>query len=555
VLSSAACSSILAGSNIIASVANTAYVPQLNISTLVGTPAVNTLGIDASGFVVATTTPTDYFLTGLTFNNGTYDLTAEVNDGNSYTVNLGILSGDMVVTGGTYDINTGVVTFTNNSGGTFNVSGFVTGYTDVFLTGASYNSGTGVLTLTNTDGSTVTASGLDACCLTGGTLDYSNGNLVLDTNSGQITIPGLQDIFLSAVTYDNNTGILNLTMNDLTAFNVGPFQTVDSFVTGGSYSNGVLTIGQNGNGQTITIPGFPIQDYYVTGGTYDSNTGILTLDRNGNGSATVNIGSISSVMVAGTGTGSTLRSAANNQAQGQCSFVIGANNTASSSTNFSSILGGSSNVLSASALGSSIAGGFNNNIAVGVINSFVGGGNSNITTGTYSAIVGGVSNRNESPSGIIGGGCSNTSSGNIDVIVGGRLNRTSSGYQYQSILGGLFNTVSGNNSSILGGTNNTITKCYSSISNGCANIVNGVFSTVNGGQSNTINADYTSAVGRANIVSCVCSHVIGNNITTDRTNTLFINNLSIMNIPDETTLPLPTGSVYKCSTNGQLYIV
>jgi len=65
----------------------------------------------------------------------------------------------MTVTGGTYDSNTGVASFTTNSGNTFNVSGFLTGFTDIYLTGASYNSGTGILSLTNTDGSTVSASG------------------------------------------------------------------------------------------------------------------------------------------------------------------------------------------------------------------------------------------------------------------------------------------------------------------------------------------------------------------------------------------------------------
>jgi hypothetical protein len=65
----------------------------------------------------------------------------------------------MTVTGGTYNSNTGVASFTTNSGNTFNVSGFLTGFTDIYLTGASYNSGTGVLTLSNTNGSTVTATG------------------------------------------------------------------------------------------------------------------------------------------------------------------------------------------------------------------------------------------------------------------------------------------------------------------------------------------------------------------------------------------------------------
>ena len=36
---------------------------------------------------------------------------------------------DIFVSGGTYDNNTGTATFTNTSGGTFNVSGFMTGST------------------------------------------------------------------------------------------------------------------------------------------------------------------------------------------------------------------------------------------------------------------------------------------------------------------------------------------------------------------------------------------------------------------------------------------
>ncbi len=36
---------------------------------------------------------------------------------------------DIYVSGGTYDNNTGTATFSNTSGGTFNVSGFMTGST------------------------------------------------------------------------------------------------------------------------------------------------------------------------------------------------------------------------------------------------------------------------------------------------------------------------------------------------------------------------------------------------------------------------------------------
>jgi hypothetical protein len=44
---------------------------------------------------------------------------------------------DINVTGGTYDNNTGCVTFTTNSGTTFDVCGFVTGLTDTFTTGST----------------------------------------------------------------------------------------------------------------------------------------------------------------------------------------------------------------------------------------------------------------------------------------------------------------------------------------------------------------------------------------------------------------------------------
>ena len=45
----------------------------------------------------------------------------------------------MVVTGGTYNPSTGIATFTNNSGGTFNVNGFLTGMTDTYVTGLTYS--------------------------------------------------------------------------------------------------------------------------------------------------------------------------------------------------------------------------------------------------------------------------------------------------------------------------------------------------------------------------------------------------------------------------------
>jgi hypothetical protein len=44
---------------------------------------------------------------------------------------------DTYITGGTYDNSIGTITFYNNSGGTFQVSGFLTGYTNYYTTGAT----------------------------------------------------------------------------------------------------------------------------------------------------------------------------------------------------------------------------------------------------------------------------------------------------------------------------------------------------------------------------------------------------------------------------------
>jgi len=111
-------------------------------------------GITASTVSAATyeNLPLNVYVTGMTFNTGNYDLTLTKKDGTSITQSLSILSSDMTVTGGTYNENTGVVTFTNNSGGTFGVSGFTTGYTDTYVTGGTFNSNTGTLTLVRSNG-------------------------------------------------------------------------------------------------------------------------------------------------------------------------------------------------------------------------------------------------------------------------------------------------------------------------------------------------------------------------------------------------------------------
>ena len=91
-----------------------------------GTP-INNIGITSDGDVVFGTTGAT--VTGLTFNDFTYDLTIGLDNGSNFTDNLGILASDIKVTGGTYDGGTGEIEFVNNSGGTFVVSGLTTEFT------------------------------------------------------------------------------------------------------------------------------------------------------------------------------------------------------------------------------------------------------------------------------------------------------------------------------------------------------------------------------------------------------------------------------------------
>ena len=130
---------------------------------------------------------------------------------------------DVRVTGGTY--NNGTATFTNNTGGTFNVSGYYTGYTptqDIYVIGAT-KSGT-IATFTNNSGGTFTLTGITDTIFTGGTV---NGTTIFNN--------GIISNSISATTYNN--------------------LPKDIFITGGTYSNGTTTF-RNNTGGTFNISGY-----------------------------------------------------------------------------------------------------------------------------------------------------------------------------------------------------------------------------------------------------------------------------------------------------------
>lgn len=236
---------------------------------------------------------------------------------------------DITVTGGTYDNSTGTATFTNTTGGTFNVTGFTTGGTgtDTFLTGGTYNKSTGDLDLNQNDGKTVTVTGITDTNIanTNLTLDQSrilslNGNdfdiiggsgerlslsstdLILSASTaGTISFKGIntssQSNYLvidgngnlsyttiptsiTGITYDDNWGITKEYSDGTSGTTLLPF------ITGGTYVGGEINL-NTALGDSISISAPETSDTYVTGGTYNNSTGTLTLERNDNN--TINI--------------------------------------------------------------------------------------------------------------------------------------------------------------------------------------------------------------------------------------------------------------------------
>jgi hypothetical protein len=175
----------------------------------------------------------DYYLTGLTFDNGTYFLEALVNDGNTYQANLSILGGDLRVTGGTYNPATGIGTFTNNSGATFDVSGFLTGYTDHYVTGFTYDN-INTFNIYDNSGNTFSASITTLSSTTISAVTYQN----LPDNVTGYYLP------LSGGTVSGNTNI------------TGNFSVSGNSVMSGSSQN-VLTL--IGSGNTSSPPIFSVQ--------------------------------------------------------------------------------------------------------------------------------------------------------------------------------------------------------------------------------------------------------------------------------------------------------
>jgi hypothetical protein len=188
-----------------------------------------------NGFVladIATISGVDTYVTGFTYsdnvftikqNVGQADLTVLINTMTGLTVNGTLsattyvgngsgLTGLSTVTGGTPNNTTRVYTFTNSTGGTFNVDSLL----DIVVTGGtvSYVDAAGTATFTNSTGGTFSVTGFRDIYTTGAT--YNAGTATFTNNTGgTYTLTGINstDTYVTGLTYNSASNLITLSQN------------------------------------------------------------------------------------------------------------------------------------------------------------------------------------------------------------------------------------------------------------------------------------------------------------------------------------------------------
>ncbi len=282
-----------------------------------------TFNVDLTSLVNSVSGDT-YIVSG-NANAATSELTFNYNTGGTIVVsNSAALfsDNDINVTGGTYNPSNGCITFSTNSGTTFDVCGFVTGFTDSYTTDA-YLSGTEVRFDNSVEGSNY--YNVDLNSLLSGKTDNTtfntytaNTQTILDGKIDSVNnVGGTNEFFkdksgstLNFRTLSGGSNTTVSTVGDVVKVDVNIPTDTNTFITGFTYNNSnVFTISRNdgvdlstsinqmtgltvngslsattyfGDGSNLT--GISVDDNFVTGGTL--NGGTLTLERQ-NGIVTI----------------------------------------------------------------------------------------------------------------------------------------------------------------------------------------------------------------------------------------------------------------------------
>jgi hypothetical protein len=259
---------------------NLYYLQSLGVSGL--TFSANTLTITnptGGTLSVNIASDTNTFITASTYNQSTNTVTLTDNTNTNFNAYINAVSGLTV---------NGILSATTISGGTLygngsNLTGIST--QDTFVTGGTYSNGTAIFT--NNTGGTFNVTGFT----TGNTLQQVliNGNV---SNGNDIIISENDDIIFKYAGYNNNINTNALTSNRVILFpdnsgTVALLSDIQTF-TGGTVSGGTnFTNGLTANTiSATTYQNLPVNtDVFVTGGTFNSST--ITFTNNTGGTFSV----------------------------------------------------------------------------------------------------------------------------------------------------------------------------------------------------------------------------------------------------------------------------
>jgi hypothetical protein len=206
------------------------------------------------------------YVTGFTYDDiNTFTITDNL--GTAFTANINVLSATTISGGTLY-------------GDGSNLTG-IPHTTDTFVSGGTYSDSTDIITFTNTTGGTFNVTGVTDKFVTGGTYNPSTVNLDFSGNSGfssfTVDVSDLKD--------DTNTFVTGFTYDDINTFtisdNAGSTFPATINQLSGLTVNGILsattldgnTILSGGTNLLTIIDG---RDNYVTGTTFGSNQSVTT---------------------------------------------------------------------------------------------------------------------------------------------------------------------------------------------------------------------------------------------------------------------------------------
>ena len=195
--------------------------------------------------------------------------------------------------GGTLNLtssDSSVVIVGNSGTGTLDFS--VSADIDTFITGGTYTDNTGVLTLTDNTNVDITIDGSWNHIESG---SISSNVITLTSNTGETT--NLTVDAITGITY----GSWDVAFDGSGTLATSPVEL--PFITGGTYSNGTITLELNGTSESdITITGIDGTDTFVTGATVDYKEATLELNQS---ASDVVISSEQTIRVEATGSANT----------------------------------------------------------------------------------------------------------------------------------------------------------------------------------------------------------------------------------------------------------